>query len=72
MRHPTKHGTMVADDKRLNKQIVKADDGEVFYLTYGVDAARGAKVGDRIELNYIATRSLGLWYGRVDDKAAEI
>lgn len=62
-----KYGTMVADDARLRKQVVLGEDGETHYLAYGLDAAKGAKVGDRIKLEYRATRSLGLWYGSVEN-----
>jgi len=60
-----KFGTMVGDDMLLRKQVVRGDDGEMHYLAYGLDAAKDAQVGDRIRLEYRATRSRGLWYGSV-------
>lgn len=46
-------------------QHIVTDQGEDFYLAPGWDAAAGAKVGDRIRLEYRATPRLALWYGSV-------
>lgn len=58
-----KYGVLV--ELLAHRQHVITDDGEHYWLTPGWDAAAGGKVGDRIELEYRATPSLGLWYGKV-------
>jgi len=60
---PQKFGRMV---EWLNgRQHIVTDADEHHYLTPGWNAAPGAKPGDRIQLEYRATRGLGLWYGKV-------
>lgn len=53
-------GTVVGEQGRY--QVVRCDDGEIMNLAFGMDAARGAVVGDRVSLEYHATRSYGLWF----------
>lgn len=60
---PLKRGKITAIEH--GRQTVVTDDGETFHLTPGHDAARGGRVGDRVELEYRSTPRLGLWYGRV-------
>ncbi len=63
---PKKHGTFVGYYAG-NIQKVVTDDGGVFYLSPGHDYAPGAKVGDRIELEYRESASGGWWYGKKVD-----
>lgn len=58
-----KFGTIVAIEN--GRQRIQCDDGDWMDLTPHFDAAKGGKVGDRVELEYRSTRSLGLWYAKV-------
>jgi len=60
-----KYGTLTEIEVTTRRQRVQADDGEVLWLTPGWDAAVGARVGDRIRLEYVATPSRALWYGAI-------
>jgi hypothetical protein len=46
-------------------QYVECDDGQTMHLTPHWNAVKGCKVGDRIELEYVATSSRGMWRGKI-------